>query len=259
VFGYFSAELAAKPFTRRIVPDGSVDILFNLGDGRGARAGFVEPQVAVVGVTIAPVWIERPAMAPLFGLSFMPGAASAFLRVPVSSLNDQVVDLRDLWGQEADDLLGRLRELRTTTDRSQYLDGFLARKLANVPGPDPALAAAVMLIRANGGRLSMRALVEKVGISERRLQRLFREGTGLSPKGLSRIARLHAVLARLKRSSETGMSWAALSSDLGFADQAHLIREFRALAGVTPATYARQGALSDLFNTALAEEASVPP
>jgi AraC-like DNA-binding protein len=251
VHQYFTVGGAAEASTRRVVPDGSVDLIFNLGEVRGKISGALEPQACVMGVMTSPITVERPAASsPLLGVSLAAGAASMLLDGNVSSFNNRVIDLRSLWGHEAQYLLEHLIESQTTADRLRHVDTFLLRKLNAAREPDPMLAPAIDLIRTHGGRLSMRAVGSELGVSERRLERTFRTGTGLSPKEFSRITRLHAVLARLPR-MESDATWVEIASELGFADQAHLIREFRALTGVTPARYG-QGNVSYVFSDALA-------
>jgi AraC-like DNA-binding protein len=251
VHQYFSVGGAAEASTRRVVPDGSVDLIFNLGEVRGKILGVLEPQACLMGVMTAPITVERPAAAsPLVGVSLAFGAAGMLLSGDVSSFNNRVIDLRALWGHEAQDLLDQLREAQTTAVRLRHLDTFLLGKLNAARQPNPMLAPAIGLIRRHGGRLSMRAVGSELGVSERRLERTFRSGTGLSPKEFSRITRLHAVLARIAPVGSE-LSWVEIASELGFADQAHLIREFRALTGVTPDRYGH-GNVSYVFNDALA-------
>lgn len=97
----------------------------------------------------------------------------------------------------------------------------------------------------------MRELVAQLAVSERRLERLFLASVGVSPKKLSRIARLNAVLARLGQPRAPTPSWGSLAVELGFADQAHMIREFRQLAGTTPGNYARDHGQSHTYGRGL--------
>jgi AraC-like DNA-binding protein len=251
VHQYFTVGAAAEASTRRVVPDGSVHLIFNLGEVRGKILGVLEPQACVIGVMTAPITVERPAASsPLLGVSLAAGAASMLLDGDVSSFNNRVIDLRSLWGHEAQYLLDHLIESQTTADRLRHMDTFLLRKLNAAREPDPMLAPAIDLIRRHRGRLSMSAVGSELGVSERRLERTFRFGTGLSPKEFSRITRIHAVLARIPR-LDSDATWVKIASELGFADQAHLIREFRALTGVTPARYG-EGNVSYVFSDALA-------
>jgi AraC-like DNA-binding protein len=253
VMPYFSCEITAAPFTRQLVPDGSVDVLFSLDGSYGQRPDAVEPEICVAGAVTSPVAVQRPAGSLVIGVSFAPGAAAGFLGVPLHHLTDRVCDVREMWGRDAGDLLDQLRDAAPAA-RGGLLDSFLLRKRAAARVPDPALMAGVELIRAHGGRLSMRALAERLGVPERRLERLFLAGVGVSPKKLARIARLHAVLGRLAHARAASVPWGMLAIEFGFADQAHLIREFRQLVGTTPASYARDDARSHTFSAGLTVE-----
>ncbi|MGX6448111.1 helix-turn-helix domain-containing protein, partial [Patulibacter sp. S7RM1-6] len=114
---------------------------------------------------------------------------------------------------------------------------FLA---ARTPAADPAYA----LVRAVVGDMLGRppdtrigALARDHGVSERTLQRLFRELVGVSPGWVLRRHRLHEATERI--GADPGQDLAALAYALGYADQAHLTGDFRAQVGVTPAAYAR--------------------
>jgi AraC-like DNA-binding protein len=145
--------------------------------------------------------------------------------------------------------MGRLREAPDRATRTSLFASHLARRLSNGPPPNADVARAMKEIHRHGGRLTMRALSQRVAIPERRLERLFSEHAGVSPKQLSRIARVQRALSVLDDEGGS-LSWGQFAMELGFADQAHFIREFKVLTGVTPARYAGARALSDSFNTA---------
>lgn len=80
-------------------------------------------------------------------------------------------------------------------------------------------------------------LAAELGLSVRSVQRLFAEYVGASPKWVLRRARLHEAATRAEQG--TTVDWATLAADLGYADQAHLTRDFTATVGAPPARYAR--------------------
>ncbi|RYF38275.1 MAG: AraC family transcriptional regulator, partial [Comamonadaceae bacterium] len=84
---------------------------------------------------------------------------------------------------------------------------------------------------------SVQEAVERSGASHRHFIALFREGTGLAPKTYSRLLRFQAVLQRL--AAEPALPVAELAHDLGYSDQAHFQRDFRAFAGLTPQAWKR--------------------
>jgi len=80
-------------------------------------------------------------------------------------------------------------------------------------------------------------VVREFEISVRKLQRLFSEYVGVSPKWVIQRYRLHEAVERMAFASM--IDWADMALDLGYADQAHLIRDFKKLVGQSPAEYAR--------------------
>jgi AraC-like DNA-binding protein len=111
------------------------------------------------------------------------------------------------------------------------------------------------LLRARGGKVSVRALAREIGVTERQLQRAYREQIGLAPKAMARIVRLHALLERLALAPVS--SWAALAHESGFADQAHLNHEFKELTGSSPGAFVRGKRLSDFYNPTLGFDVNV--
>jgi AraC-like DNA-binding protein len=81
-------------------------------------------------------------------------------------------------------------------------------------------------------------LADQTGISKRSLQRLFREYVGVPPKWVIRRYRLHELIERLEAGDP--LDWPDLALELGYFDQAHLINDFRAITGYSPADYQRR-------------------
>ena len=160
------------------------------------------------------------------------GVPDAVLGVPASALAGRIVALEDLWGDAATRrLCARLADARDTIEAAAILDGAIAERLATAQGghgrAQLALAAADRLTSAN-----VNAVASDLGVSERHLRRVFRETVGVSPKQFAKLTRFHRALRAARE--DVPASWATIAADVGYYDQAHLIAEFRAIAGVTP-------------------------
>lgn len=158
------------------------------------------------------------------------GATEAVLGVPAPALADRIVALEELWGGgAARQLLDRLARAPDLTAAASVLEAAIAERRARAGGPHVRLAldAARRLDHAN-----VTAVAEDIGISERHLRRVFRETVGVSPKAYAKLTRFHRALDAAR--DERGASWAGIAAAAGYYDQAHLIAEFRAIAGVTP-------------------------
>ena len=160
------------------------------------------------------------------------GAPEAVLGVPASAIAGRIVALEDLWGDAATRrLCDRLADARDTVDAAAILESAIAERLAIADGrrarAQLALAAADRLTSAN-----VNAVAVDLGVSERHLRRVFRETVGVSPKAFAKLTRFHRALRAAREDARA--SWASIAAAAGYYDQAHLIAEFRAIAGVTP-------------------------
>jgi transcriptional regulator GlxA family with amidase domain len=102
------------------------------------------------------------------------------------------------------------------------------------------------MLQASGGELPVPAVATRVGLGERQLHRLFLQRVGYGPKMFARVTRLQRVAGALVRGGVTSPAQLAVAH--GYTDQPHMIRDFQALAGVTPAVYARRGPVSEIDN-----------
>jgi len=164
------------------------------------------------------------------------GTAEAVLGVPASAIAGRIVTLEDLWGQAPTQrLFARLAHSRTPAEASTELESAISERFASsrVDGARTrlVLAAADQLARGDA-RSGVSAVASELGVSERHLRRLFRESTGVSPKAFAKLTRFRRALHAAREHSEP--SWANIAAAAGYYDQAHLIGEFRTIAGVTP-------------------------
>jgi AraC-like DNA-binding protein len=206
----------------RILPDGCADIVWDGTD------------LVVAGpATIA---LSSPARGtPVFGVRFRLGAAGTGLGLPAEELADLRVPLADVWRDgEA------VREAAASGGLPALVDALRARLLTG--RADPLTRAAAVGLARPGARVA--ELGAELGISERQLRRRFADAVGYGPKTLARILRFQRFLLlagedarRADRAGPAGPcgDLAGLAFAAGYADQAHLSRECRRLAGRTPA------------------------
>ncbi|HEY3008646.1 MAG TPA: helix-turn-helix domain-containing protein [Micromonosporaceae bacterium] len=195
----------------RVLPDGCLDLL------------WVDDTLLVAGPdTAAYVPGGRPGSV-FVGVRFAPGAGAAIIGVPANELRDRRVPLADVWPA------GRVRRLTTrmasAADPVVELERVAAERVAELGPPDAKIAAIVRGMRA-GSSVARTAAV--VGLTERALHRRCLAAFGYGPKTLARILRLNRAVALARG----GTPFATVAAIAGYADQAHLARDVRALAGV---------------------------
>ncbi|MBL8740886.1 MAG: AraC family transcriptional regulator [Myxococcales bacterium] len=165
------------------------------------------------------------------------GAAEAVLGLPASRIGSGHAPLEDFWGTpRTARLLEALSVAQTKAEAAALLDRAIHEQLVTNKGDanqSLVLAAADRLERG-----SVRAVAHDLGVSERHLRRVFRDVVGLSPKTFASLARFRRAI-RVARDNASA-SWASVAATAGYYDQAHLIAEFRAIAGVTPRSLLRE-------------------
>lgn len=246
VSGYWAAEWdlrGQEPYRQKIVPYPNVQLTFRDGDAivRGPERGHVVRVLEGRGR--------------VFGVAFRPGCFRPFLGASMSTITGRALPASAVFGptcprlpppsatprdpsaaapEGAEDAGQAFEEL--SQDAARQVEEFLRARL---PEPDPLTgqaAAIVALVRAEPLITRVDVLAERAGIGVRRLQRLFAEYVGLGPKWVIRRYRLHEVGERLAAGAD--IDWVRLAGELGYADQAHFIRDFTAMVGESPTRYA---------------------
>ena len=194
----------------RVVPDGCMDLLW-MGD-----------RLVVAGPDTTAFLSVVPAGAVVAGVRFAPGSAPGVLGLPAHAVRDQRVPLDAVW----DPATVRALEERVAAApaRARALEGIVAG--LGVPRPDTLLAEVVR--RADRDE-AVGTIAAAVGLSARQLHRRSLDAFGYGPKLLARVLRLQRALDLARE----GTALATVAARHGYADQAHLARDVRDLAGTT--------------------------
>lgn len=172
-----------------------------------------------------------------FGIKFKPGGFHPFLQAPISTLANRSMPAQTVFGADCQSLATRIATCATTSAMTLVAEAFL---LAQRPQPDPNVARANRLVAAiadNLGITSVNQLLGTAAIDKRALQRLFHKYVGVGPKWVIQRYRLHEAIAQLQ--AHAPRDWSRLALELGYFDQAHFARDFRALVGQSPSEYVR--------------------
>lgn len=174
-----------------------------------------------------------------WGIRFWPDAGGQALGTPARRLRGYAGSADAVIGaRSAADLVAALAPCRTPPDAPTALDDWLRRHLAGAAPIDDVARRAVTALIASDGRAPMDQLAAAMRLSLRQVQRRFGDAVGLSPKEFARIRRLRAALSRLLESPRE--TWGTIAAELGYADQAHLVRDVVKLTGLTPTAIAER-------------------
>jgi AraC-like DNA-binding protein len=218
----------------RVLPDGCSDLIVGV-------EGL--PAATIVGTMRTALVVPLAGSARLLGVRFHPGAALRIFDTPLNELTDRRIPLESLWGSAAHELSHALAEAGGPAGPSKaerILSTRLAGHEAGSHNDESLAERAVTLFRRARGGIGVRQAAAALGVGERRLQRAFDRSVGLSPKMLARVLRFRRAVRQFDGAASSPGSWARLAALAGYADQSHFIREFRTLAGLTPAAYLRE-------------------
>jgi len=173
----------------------------------------------------------------VIGTKFRPGGFRPFVQADISGFTDRRLTPAEVFGDDGEKLEQRVLQHQDHGAAIAEIETFLRGRN---PQPDETItrvASMVECIAADRDLLRVEQLVERFGLGARQLQRLFSDWVGVTPKWVIQRYRLHEAAERLAAGGP--IDWAALALDLGYADQAHFIRDFKRIVGKTPADYSR--------------------
>jgi AraC-like DNA-binding protein len=226
-------EPETGPAGRRVYADGCADVICNAGTSTAyyqpmARQDVeipLVPGVLYLGGTMTAYGVVRSEPGCLFtGIRFRPGGFYALFAQTMEPAVDTVLEFPD-------------EELRLVMGRGEGLALRLDRWFEQRPRPRMGrydFSALRALVESSGGQLSVEALASQVHVSNRTLERIFKENVGIPPKEFLRIVRFQEVLKRLRQTGDDEESLLRIAYELGYYDHAHLTNEFKKYAGILP-------------------------
>jgi AraC-like DNA-binding protein len=196
---------------------------------------FEPERTAIYGVSTRLFLRKIEGLGVTLGVRFWPGGFRPFWAEPIAQLTDRVVAAGRLLGTAGE----QVRQEIISNQDDAVLVGRAQALLESIrPARDPVaeqVAAMVARIVSDPALRRVDELAAALGVPVRRLQRLFADYVGVSPKWVMRRARLHEAALRAEQGGP--VDWATLATDLGYSDQAHLTRDFTATIGEPPARY----------------------
>jgi AraC-like DNA-binding protein len=232
-------EWTGEGFLRREVARCGVALILAFGDELDVHDGEVGPEPQRLGAFV----VGNQSHASMTGVAGhqlgvqveLTDAGALALLGDVEAYNDAVVPLDQALGREGTRLVGRLADAASWTDRLDVLDASFARH--DLPALAPEVVWLLRQLVVSQGRARVEPLMDETGWSRRHVTERFRRQLGITPKAYARLLRFGHAAALLVETS-SARSLADVATEAGYYDQSHLTRDFTALAGMTPGTYA---------------------
>jgi len=196
------------------------------------------PPAFVMGAHGTSVVLEGDCAPSYLEVVLGPLEAYRLLGLPMNRLSGDTVDLVEVLGADGRRLAEQLRDTPSWRRRFALLDRFLLGRLERGPRPSPEVGWAWRRLVATGGAVPIGQLAKDLGWSHKHLIARFTRQVGLRPKTAARLVRFDGVWRRLDQ--RRPLDWGQVAAEVGYADQAHLIRDFRQFTGTTPTEFLAQ-------------------
>jgi AraC-like DNA-binding protein len=225
-------ERRSEPLSRREPPFAGVVMVFGFSAplGLSGPGGSRRLRSFVGGLHDSYVDTTTAGVAEGVQVNLTPIGARRLLGVPMRELANRVVSLEEVLGRWATTTVERLAEAPCRAARLALLEEALSRRIGEAPGPDRRIGRAWDRLLAARGAVSVSSMADELGWSHRHLVSRFHDQIGLAPKAVARVLRFEHAVDRLR----AGGSLAGTAVTCGYYDQAHMNRDFRAMAGATP-------------------------
>ncbi|HRP57957.1 helix-turn-helix domain-containing protein [Agriterribacter sp.] len=192
--------------------------------GVAPRSMLIGPQLSRVDLTMG--YNQLTIM-----VSFQPGGMHRLLNIPMKEMTDQPFDAALFLGNDIDSISQRLGETADYDLMIDIIQSYLLGKVSMLKSILPVEQVLMQNIQ-NGDLNNIDRLAKQSCVSTRQLERQFLERIGMPPKFFARLVRFSK--AWYMRESNEDISWLSIAHSCGYADQMHMIRDFKAFSGVTP-------------------------
>lgn len=236
---YWSLEGGELPGTQqRIFPDGCIELVFHYGDlfqkYHPNGTTHTQPRSFIHGQLTRFIEIGNSGKVGIFSVRFQPHGLRPFTNINTYEINDDNIQIIDIWGAAGRELENRMLEASNNEQRIQIIEQFLLYQLQSTTTNGLVKSCVAMINYANGS-VNIEELSTKLNIGRRHLERQFIDAVGLNPKQYARITRFQHVLALVEQKRYHTLT--TLAHNTGFYDQAHFIKDFREFTGLSPRQY----------------------
>lgn len=223
----------------RFPSDGGAEIIFNLGDVLygGVSLDDVDAYAGArfIGPHSRSFFIKAKGHSRFISVKFYPGRFRFFLGFPANEILDKSTPLSYIWGSQATRLFQKLMSSSSFEEMVFWMDRAFLTLVLNQSLKRQAMDELVDIIYQSDDQVVVKNLATHIDLSNRQMERKFLEIVGFTVKRFCRIRRFNQVLGSLKLQDVN--NWADIAVNNGFADQAHLIREFKYFTGKSPKKY----------------------
>jgi AraC-like DNA-binding protein len=196
------------------------------------------PNSYILTVRNFPQTIKPNGSLGFIAVRFRSGAFHYFCRPTMAELADKFVDIQHIWGKTSDEFTERVISASNFQNRIAIIESFLLKLLDSYAKPDVWLDKVIRDIYYNYDSVQLKRKCCEWGISNRQLQRKFKDAVGISPKSFQIVSRFQSVMRRLLLEKKS--DYLDVILDNGYFDQSHFIKDFQRFTGEPPSSFLKE-------------------
>lgn len=221
----------------RLFSDGNTGIVFNSNNNPLYNKSNKLPNSFLYGqiTQFKDIFITNETT--LIVVVFQPAGIKKLLGIPAYELLDEIISIEEILNINSSSIVDQFASSSTIQDKLNILNIFFTSIVIKSKNKKEQIVNPVIdFILKNKGVITNSQLIKFTGYTERHIERLFMDSIGLNPKKFANIIKLHSFLQQLKDKSNSS-KLTEIAYSVGYADQSHLIKEFKKITGMTPSTY----------------------
>jgi len=237
-FWILEKEYTAEDGIEEVTPDACVELILNFGTAYSVIGGSAKrelPNVCLVGLLTKPLRLKAQGLVKIVAVRFFAWGALAFLKNTAGRTDVTQVEFDPTW-QQVVQRAGVLVQRDNYQKAVEEIEDFLIGLRLNILFDPKQVRTAAKLLYHTRGQFRVAELADYCHLSVRQLQRQFDQTTGVSPKALARAIRFESIRERLMFDPSPNLT--DLAYEFGYTDQAHFIKDFKALTRKTPGEFA---------------------
>ncbi|MDN5200050.1 helix-turn-helix domain-containing protein [Fulvivirgaceae bacterium BMA10] len=235
-----------KHSIERVIPDGCMELIIHYGDRfqQYDQTQWKDQSKSLLAGQLKKFLLLRPTgIMGMVGARFHPNGAYPFFKIPMNEFQGHVIEADNIC--DISMLENKIYETKDHHGKVMHFQSFLLQMLHQNFSEEPLINAAVNLIVEQDGCIPITDVAKKYGSSVRQMERKFNQLIGISPKAFSNLVKLKNFF----NLTETGrfQKFTDLAIECGYYDQAHFIREFKQITGLSPKAYYKETNLMNDF------------
>ena len=230
----------------RVIPTGHVFIIFELDgfnrytfDNETLKPNDEYTEVWVSGAHKNFITISAHEKSEMFVIQFKPYGAYPFFHSPMSTFSNRIFHAKEVFGEQILELRDQLITAKDPKEKFDLAEQWLEVKFDKKKQPSATLLKMLEKVETEKSATHFDDIFSEYPFTRKHLIDQFKKYVGLTPKYYQRILKFNDILAKIQR-KET-LSWAQLSYEYGFSDQAHFIKTFKHFSGFSPKAFIFEG------------------